>query len=55
MFQQEKKDYLACLKSTGAQSEKCRMFSKKYLECRMERLACLIPVFIMSEYCIAVM
>uniref|UniRef100_A0ACD5U1H0 Uncharacterized protein n=1 Tax=Avena sativa TaxID=4498 RepID=A0ACD5U1H0_AVESA len=33
----EKKDYLACLKSTGAQSEKCRAFSKKYLECRMER------------------
>ncbi|KAF6986225.1 hypothetical protein CFC21_004011 [Triticum aestivum] len=33
----EKKDYLACLKSTGAQSENCRMFSKKYLECRMER------------------
>uniref|UniRef100_A0A453KIA4 CHCH domain-containing protein n=1 Tax=Aegilops tauschii subsp. strangulata TaxID=200361 RepID=A0A453KIA4_AEGTS len=33
----EKKDYLACLKSTGAQSEKCRMFSKKYLECRMGR------------------
>lgn len=33
----EKKEYLACLKSTGAQSEKCRMFSKKYLECRMER------------------
>uniref|UniRef100_A0ACD5T7H5 Uncharacterized protein n=1 Tax=Avena sativa TaxID=4498 RepID=A0ACD5T7H5_AVESA len=33
----EKKDYLTCLKSTGAQSEKCRMFSKKYLECRMER------------------
>ncbi|KAJ1264283.1 hypothetical protein BS78_09G251400 [Paspalum vaginatum] len=33
----EKKDYLACLKSTGSQSEKCRQFSKKYLECRMER------------------
>ncbi|KAM0887339.1 hypothetical protein ACQ4PT_029107 [Festuca glaucescens] len=33
----EKKDYLACLKSTGSQSEKCRIFSKKYLECRMER------------------
>ncbi|CAL4894811.1 unnamed protein product [Urochloa decumbens] len=33
----EKKDYLACLKSTGFQSEKCRQFSKKYLECRMER------------------
>ncbi|KAK3134864.1 hypothetical protein QOZ80_5BG0411750 [Eleusine coracana subsp. coracana] len=33
----EKKDYLACLKSTGFQSEKCRLFSKKYLECRMER------------------
>ncbi|KAG2625836.1 cytochrome c oxidase assembly protein COX19-like [Panicum virgatum] len=33
----EKKDYLACLKSSGSQSEKCRQFSKKYLECRMER------------------
>nr|ACG40852.1 cytochrome c oxidase assembly protein COX19 [Zea mays] len=33
----EKKDYLGCLKSTGFQSEKCRQFSKKYLECRMER------------------
>jgi len=33
----EKKDYLACLKSTGFQSERCRQFSKKYLECRMER------------------
>ncbi|KAK3143758.1 hypothetical protein QOZ80_4AG0304570 [Eleusine coracana subsp. coracana] len=33
----EKKDYLACLKSTGFQSEKCRQFSKKYLECRMAR------------------
>ncbi|KAI4978446.1 hypothetical protein ZWY2020_015199 [Hordeum vulgare] len=33
----EKKEYLACLKSTGAQSEKCRMFSKKYLKCRMDR------------------
>ncbi|XP_066361890.1 uncharacterized protein [Miscanthus floridulus] len=33
----EKKDYLSCLKSTGFQSEKCRLFSKKYLECRMER------------------
>ncbi|CAN6296521.1 unnamed protein product [Urochloa humidicola] len=32
----EKKDYLACLKSTRFQSEKCRQFSKKYLECRME-------------------
>ncbi|KAG8072719.1 hypothetical protein GUJ93_ZPchr0006g43917 [Zizania palustris] len=33
----EKKYYLACLKSTRFQSEKCRQFSKKYLECRMER------------------
>ncbi|PAN18190.1 hypothetical protein PAHAL_3G184800 [Panicum hallii] len=33
----EKKGYLACLKSTGFQSEKCRQFSKRYLECRMER------------------
>ncbi|PWZ18627.1 Cytochrome c oxidase assembly protein COX19 [Zea mays] len=40
----EKKDYLGCLKSTGFQSEKCRQFSKKYLECRMERLVC--PVLI---------
>ncbi|KAI4966728.1 hypothetical protein ZWY2020_037030 [Hordeum vulgare] len=36
----EKKEYLACLKLTGAQSEKCRMFSKKYLECRMESESC---------------
>ncbi|KAJ6963556.1 hypothetical protein NC652_002005 [Populus alba x Populus x berolinensis] len=33
----EKKDYLNCLKSSGHQSEKCRLFSKKYLECRMEK------------------
>uniref|UniRef100_A0A2C9W255 CHCH domain-containing protein n=1 Tax=Manihot esculenta TaxID=3983 RepID=A0A2C9W255_MANES len=32
----EKKDYINCLKSSGHQSEKCRHFSKKYLECRME-------------------
>ncbi|XP_020106264.1 cytochrome c oxidase assembly protein COX19-like, partial [Ananas comosus] len=31
----EKKEYVACLKSSGFQSEKCRHFSKKYLECRM--------------------
>lgn len=34
---QEKKEYLSCLKSLGHQSEKCRRFSKKYLECRMEK------------------
>ncbi|KAG8656408.1 cytochrome c oxidase assembly protein COX19 [Manihot esculenta] len=33
----EKKDYINCLKSSGHQSEKCRHFSKKYLECRMEK------------------
>ncbi|CAK7356734.1 unnamed protein product [Dovyalis caffra] len=33
----EKKDYLNCLKSSGHQSEKCRLFSKKYLECRMAK------------------
>ncbi|XP_042484870.1 cytochrome c oxidase assembly protein COX19-like [Macadamia integrifolia] len=33
----EKKEYIACLKSSGYQSETCRRFSKKYLECRMER------------------
>ncbi|CAL9751039.1 unnamed protein product [Musa acuminata subsp. burmannicoides] len=32
-----KKEYIACLKSSGYQSEKCRHLSKKYLECRMER------------------
>ncbi|KAK3426665.1 hypothetical protein EUGRSUZ_F03060 [Eucalyptus grandis] len=33
----EKKDYLNCLKSSSHQSEKCRQFSKKYLECRMAK------------------
>ncbi|KAL3739068.1 hypothetical protein ACJRO7_020462 [Eucalyptus globulus] len=34
---QEKKDYLNCLKSSSHQSEN-RRFSKKYLECRMANL-----------------
>ncbi|CAA3018080.1 cytochrome c oxidase assembly protein COX19-like [Olea europaea var. sylvestris] len=34
---QEKKDYINCLKSAGHKSENCRHLSKKYLECRMER------------------
>ncbi|XP_078441321.1 uncharacterized protein LOC144711248 [Wolffia australiana] len=33
----EKKEYLACLKTSGYQSERCRGFSKKYLQCRMEK------------------
>ncbi|CAL5375828.1 unnamed protein product [Camellia sinensis] len=33
----EKKEYINCLKSGGHKSEKCRHFSKKYLECRMEK------------------
>ncbi|RYR79021.1 hypothetical protein Ahy_A01g003886 [Arachis hypogaea] len=33
----EKKEYLGCLKTAGHQSEKCRDFSKKYLQCRMEK------------------
>ncbi|GFZ11778.1 hypothetical protein Acr_23g0001630 [Actinidia rufa] len=33
----EKKEYLSCLKSAGHKSDKCRNFSKKYLECRMEK------------------
>ncbi|KOM27381.1 hypothetical protein LR48_Vigan406s019100 [Vigna angularis] len=33
----EKVEYLNCLKTAGHQSEKCRQFSKKYLQCRMER------------------
>ncbi|XP_009377962.2 cytochrome c oxidase assembly protein COX19 isoform X1 [Pyrus x bretschneideri] len=35
----EKKEYLSCLKTSGHQSEKCRLFSKKYLECRMEKFS----------------
>lgn len=34
---QEKKEYLNCLKTSGHKSEKCRQFSKKYLECRMQK------------------
>ncbi|KAF8400863.1 hypothetical protein HHK36_014166 [Tetracentron sinense] len=34
----DKKKYITCLKSSGYQSERCRRFSKKYCECRMERL-----------------
>ncbi|KAG5000762.1 hypothetical protein AAZX31_08G200100 [Glycine max] len=33
----EKIEYLNCLKTAGHQSEKCRLFSKKYLQCRMEK------------------
>ncbi|XP_068667053.1 uncharacterized protein [Aristolochia californica] len=33
----EKKEYIACLKSANHLSEKCRHFSRKYLQCRMER------------------
>ncbi|XP_077211480.1 uncharacterized protein LOC143846801 [Tasmannia lanceolata] len=33
----EKKEYIACLKSSKYNSEICRNFSKKYLECRMAR------------------
>ncbi|KAI4355605.1 hypothetical protein L6164_004362 [Bauhinia variegata] len=33
----EKKEYVSCLKTSGHQSEKCRQFSKKYLQCRMEK------------------
>ncbi|KAG6499482.1 hypothetical protein ZIOFF_039271 [Zingiber officinale] len=35
------KEYIACLKSFGYQSEKYRHLSKKYLQCRMERLVCI--------------
>ncbi|KAK8937972.1 hypothetical protein KSP40_PGU015346 [Platanthera guangdongensis] len=34
---QEKKEYVVCLKSSGFQLEKCRHLSKKYLQCRMDR------------------
>ncbi|XP_050382353.1 uncharacterized protein LOC126799235 [Argentina anserina] len=34
---QAKKEYLNCLKTSAHQSEKCRHFSKLYLECRMEK------------------
>jgi hypothetical protein len=43
------KEYLACLKANQQKNEKCRMLSKKYLQCRFDacvrspvrrRLAC---------------
>ncbi|KAF5950247.1 hypothetical protein HYC85_012240 [Camellia sinensis] len=34
----EKKEYINCLKYGGHKSEKCRHFSKTYLECRMEKV-----------------
>ncbi|KAJ0680259.1 putative cysteine alpha-hairpin motif superfamily [Helianthus annuus] len=34
---QEKKEYISCLKTSGHKSEICRHLSKKYLECRMEK------------------
>ncbi|GAU24726.1 hypothetical protein TSUD_355550 [Trifolium subterraneum] len=33
----DKKEYLNCLKTAGNKSEICREFSKKYLQCRMEK------------------
>ena len=33
----EKEIYLDCLKESSQQHNKCREFSKKYLECRMEK------------------
>ncbi|KEH18212.1 cytochrome C oxidase assembly protein COX19 [Medicago truncatula] len=33
----DKKEYLNCLKTAGNKSEICRGFSKKYLQCRMEK------------------
>ncbi|KMT00922.1 hypothetical protein BVRB_9g221910 isoform B [Beta vulgaris subsp. vulgaris] len=33
----EKKEYLTCLKTAGHNSGKCKEFSKKYLQCRMEK------------------
>lgn len=52
-FTQEKKEYIACLKSSGYQSEKCRHLSKKYLQCRMERLVCVYFSFspLMTHTC----
>ncbi|KAF9617295.1 hypothetical protein IFM89_035239, partial [Coptis chinensis] len=31
----EKKEHVSCLKTSGHNAEKCRRFSKMYLECRM--------------------
>lgn len=33
----EKKEYINCLKTASHQSEKCKQFSKKYLQCRMDK------------------
>jgi hypothetical protein len=36
------KAYMECLKANKYESEKCRKFSKDYLECRMERYQSII-------------
>ncbi|KAF9690114.1 hypothetical protein SADUNF_Sadunf01G0162200 [Salix dunnii] len=51
----EKKDYLNCLKSSGHQSEKCRLFSKKYLECRMEKQVYWVSLLSLSDTILVVM
>ncbi|CAJ1951111.1 unnamed protein product [Sphenostylis stenocarpa] len=37
IYLNEKVEYLNCLKTARHESEKCRQFSKKYLQCRMEK------------------
>uniref|UniRef100_A0A1J3DTJ9 Cytochrome c oxidase assembly protein COX19 n=1 Tax=Noccaea caerulescens TaxID=107243 RepID=A0A1J3DTJ9_NOCCA len=34
---EEKKEYLGCLKTSAHKSEQCRHLSKKYLQCRMAK------------------
>jgi hypothetical protein len=49
MFQ-AMKAYMECLKANKYESEKCRKFSKDYLECRMERYQSIILESFVSQW-----
>jgi cytochrome c oxidase assembly protein subunit 19 len=44
------KAYMECLKANKYESEKCRKFSKDYLECRMERYQSIILESFVSQW-----
>jgi hypothetical protein len=47
---QAMKAYMECLKANKYESEKCRKFSKDYLECRMERYQSIILESFVSQW-----
>jgi nucleoid-associated protein YejK len=51
MFQ-AMKAYMECLKANKYESEKCRKFSKDYLECRMERYQSIILKVLSRNGCV---